>query len=77
MYFVQDIIGCEVRDINDGTVYGKVTDVLYTGANDVYEIKASDGKTYLMPKIDEIVKKINVYEEYILIEPMKGLFDED
>ena len=46
-------------------------------ANDVYEIKASDGKTYLMPKIDEIVKEINVYEEYILIEPMKGLFDED
>ena len=77
VYFVQDIIGCEVRDINDGTVYGKVTHVLYTGANDVYEIKASDGKTYLMPKIDEIVKEINVYEEYILIEPMKGLFDED
>ncbi len=77
VYFVQDIIGCEVKDINSGTVYGNVTDVIYTGANDVYEVKNSEGKTFLMPKIDEIVKKIDVNEECILIEPMKGLFDED
>lgn len=77
VFFVQDIIGCQIKNINDGTVYGTVTDVIYTGANDVYEIKDENGKTYLMPKIDEIVKEINVNEEYILIEPMKGLFDED
>ena len=77
VYFVQDIIGCEVRNINDGTVYGKVSDVLSTGANDVYEVKGEDNKPFYMPKIDEIVKEVNVNEEYILIEPMKGLFDED
>jgi 16S rRNA processing protein RimM len=77
VYFVQDIIGCEVKDINDGTIYGKVTDVLRTGANDVYEVKSSQGKTYLMPKIDDVVKEVNVVEECILVEPMKGLFDED
>jgi 16S rRNA processing protein RimM len=77
VYFVQDIIGCQVQDINDGTIYGKVTDVLRTGANDVYEVKNSSGKTYLMPKIDEVVKEVNVADECILIEPMKGLFDED
>ena len=77
VYFVQDIIGCEVRNINDGTVYGKVSDVLNTGANDVYEVKGESNKPFYMPKIDEIVKEVNVSDEYILIEPMKGLFDED
>ncbi len=77
VHFVQDIIGCQVRNIKDNTLYGKVTDVFHTGANDVYEIKDKNGKTVLIPKIDDIVKEINVDEEYILIEPMKGLFDED
>lgn len=77
VYFIQDIIGCVVKDISHGTQYGKVTDVLYTGANDVYEIKNDEGKTYLIPKIDDIVKEVNVDKEYILIKPMKGLFDED
>lgn len=77
IYFIQDIIGCVVKDVCDGTQYGNVTDVLYTGANDVYEIKNDEGKTYLIPKIDDIVKEVNVDEEYILIKPMKGLFDED
>lgn len=76
VYFVQDIIGCQVEDINNGEIYGKVTDVLHTGANDVYEVKDSGGKTYLIPKIDEIVKEVNIDDELILIEPMKGLFDE-
>lgn len=77
VYFVQDIIGCKVQDIDNGTVYGCVSDVMYTGANDVYEIKSENGKTYYMPKIDEIVKEMKVDEELILIKPMKGLFDED
>jgi 16S rRNA processing protein RimM len=33
--FVQDLIGLEVKDADDGKVYGKVSDVLRTGANDV------------------------------------------
>ena len=70
VHFVQDIIGCQVRNIKDNTLYGKVTDVLHTGANDVYEIKDQNGKTVLIPKIDDIVKEINVDEEYILIEPI-------
>src|SRR5574344_622787 len=27
--FIQDIIGCEVKNQSDGTVYGKVSDVLF------------------------------------------------
>ncbi|MEZ7905982.1 MAG: ribosome maturation factor RimM [Ruminococcus bromii] len=76
-YFVQDLIGLEVKDAGNGRVYGKISDVLRTGANDVYEIKDADGKTYLAPVIDDVVKEINVNDGYVLIVPMKGIFDDE
>lgn len=77
VHFVQDLIGLEVRDSGSGRVYGKISDVLRTGANDVYEIKDADGKTYLAPVIDDVVKEINVNDGYVLIVPMKGIFDDE
>ena len=77
VHFVQDLIGLEVRDADNGRVYGKISDVLRTGANDVYEIKDADGKTYLAPVIDDVVKEINVNDGYVLIVPMKGIFDDE
>lgn len=77
VHFVQDLIGLEVKDADKGKVYGKISDVLRTGANDVYEIKDSDGKTYLAPVIDDVVKEINVNDGYVLIVPMKGIFDDE
>ena len=75
--FVQDLIGIEVKDAENGTVYGKITDVLRTGANDVYEITDSNNKKYLVPVIDEVVEEINVDGGYVLIHPMKGIFDDE
>ena len=71
------VISLEVKDAGNGRVYGKISDVLRTGANDVYEIKDADGKTYLAPVIDDVVKEINVNDGYVLIVPMKGIFDDE
>ena len=75
--FVQDLIGIEVKDAENGTVYGKITDVLRTGANDVYEITDSNNKKYLAPVIDEVVAEINVDGGFVLIRPLKGIFDDE
>lgn len=75
--FVQDLIGIEVKDAENGTVYGKITDVLRTGANDVYEITDSNNKKYLAPVIDEVVEEIDVDGGFVLIHPMKGIFDDE
>lgn len=78
VFFIQDIIGLDVKDVDTGDLYGKVTDVIKTGANDVYQITDSENSNYLIPVIDDVVKEINVKEGYILIYPMKGIFgDED
>ena len=75
--FVQDLIGLEVKDAENGTVYGKLTDVIRTGANDVYEITDSNNKKYLAPVINEVVQEINVDGGFVLIRPMKGIFDDE
>ena len=75
--FVQDLIGLEVRDADDETVYGKISDVLRTGANDVYEITDSDGKKYLAPVIDEVIIETDIDNGFVLIRPMKGIFDDE
>lgn len=75
VHFVQDLIGLEVRDFETDEPYGTLTDVLRTGANDVYEI-TRDGKKYLAPVIDEVVREINTEKGYVLITPMKGIFDD-
>ena len=75
--FVQDLLGLEGTDAESGRVYGKITDVLRTGANDVYEITDDSGKKYLAPVIDEVIRETNVDGGYIKITPMKGLFDDE
>jgi 16S rRNA processing protein RimM len=55
-YFVVDLIGCETFDSN-GKAYGKVTDVLETGANDVYEI---DGGKLLVPALKKVLREVDV-----------------
>ncbi len=76
-YFIQDIVNCVVRDVDTGTVYGKVTDVFKTGANDVYQITTDDGKEYLIPVIDDVVINTDIDSGVIEIRPLKGIFDDE
>lgn len=77
VHFVQDLVGLEIKDFESGTVFGTLTDVLKTGANDVYELKNSEGKTYYIPVIPDVVKEICPEKGYVLITPMKGIFDDE
>lgn len=72
-YFIDDIIGLTVEDIDTGEIYGKVTDVFPTGANDVFEVTGE--KVVLIPKIDEVVLEINLDQQTIKIRPLQGLFE--
>ena len=55
-YFVADLIGCETFD-TAGKAYGKITDVLETGANDVYEI---DHGKLLVPALRRVLASVDV-----------------
>ncbi len=75
-YFIQDLIGLTVRDADTNQEYGKLTDVLQTGANDVYELTDQTGKEYLIPAIGEVVISVDLQRAEMLIRPLKGLFDD-
>lgn len=77
VYYIQDIIGLVVKDIDSGEVYGKISDVYQNGATDVYSIKKENGAELMFPCIDEVVKKIDLGAGEMLIKPLEGLFDED
>ena len=74
-YFIQDLIGMTVKDAETGAEYGKLRDVLQTGANDVYEVESPEGKSLLVPVIPQVVLKIDFETDSILIRPLEGLFD--
>ena len=78
VYFVQDILGLEAVDQDSAEVYGTVTDVFQTGANDVYQI-TKDGKDHLIPKIPEVVTKIDTDQGkiYINTKIIGGLFEDE
>ncbi len=73
-YFIQDIIGCRVIDVETGRVYGEISDVSTTGANDVWHIKKGE-QVYLIPVIDEVVKSVDIDNETVIIKPLKGIFE--
>lgn len=76
-YFIQDIIGIEVVDISNNKIYGKVTDVIKTGANDVYQLTDSKNKEYLLPVIDDVVKDVDLDNNKVFISPIKGIFEDE
>lgn len=76
-YFIQDLMGLDVIDIDTSKSYGKITDVLKTGANDVYQVTDEKKKDYLIPVIDDVVKEIDISGGKVLIKPLKGIFDDE
>ncbi len=76
-YFISDLLGCSVFDVDGEKFLGTISDVSQTGANDVWHI-SRDEKEYLIPCIEEVVVSVDIEEEKVVIRPLKGIFpDED
>lgn len=57
-YLVSDIVGLEVMTA-EGRSLGRVSEVLSTGANDVYVVQGPSGET-LLPAITSVVEAVDV-----------------
>jgi len=73
-YFIADLIGLTVID-EDKKLEGTLTDVLQTGANDVYDITLKDGRNLLLPAISDCVLAVNLENKVIKIHILEGLLD--
>lgn len=72
--FIADLIDMEVVT-DEGKVLGTLTDVIETGANDVYAVKTSEGKEILLPAIRDCILDVNVDEKRMTVHVMEGLLD--
>jgi len=72
-YYIFDIVGLKVFDTG-GAFLGEVTDVLQTGANDVYVVD-TEGKPLLIPALRRVVREIDLPGRQMVVELPEGLVD--
>lgn len=71
-YFIADLIG--LKGISDeGEDLGTLTDVIQTGANDVYVFEKEGEQELLVPRIPDCVKEISLEKGTVLIHLLPGL----
>ncbi|MBQ9200424.1 MAG: 16S rRNA processing protein RimM [Lachnospiraceae bacterium] len=73
-FYISDIIGADVYEEN-GNLLGQLSDVLKTGANDVFVVKLPDKKEVLIPVIKEFVPDMDIEAGKIKVKLMKGMLD--
>ena len=73
-YFIADLIGLEVYDEDDQHL-GMLTNVIETGANDVYEVKFEDGREVLFPAIKQCILDVDMENRKMKVHIMEGLLD--
>ena len=76
-YFVADMLGCAVED-SRGTPLGELTEVLETGANDVYVITGR--RRLLVPALKKLLSLVDVENRRIVLDASVleevGLFED-
>ena len=73
-YYRFQLIGLAVVS-TEGEKLGHLTDVLSTGANDVYVVRGDRGEL-LLPATDEVVREINLSAGRMVVEVLPGLLPE-
>lgn len=71
-YFIFDIIGSKVITDEDIEL-GELSEVMTTGANDVYIVKTKEGKEILLPSIKECILDVDVENKIIKVHVLPGL----
>ena len=73
-FFFHELLDSKVID-EKGNLLGRLTDILQTGANDVYVITDSAGAELLLPAISDVIRKVDVPNKIIEIRLIPGLKD--
>lgn len=73
---VADLVGCKVLDVA-GTMLGEVTGSFDSGAHEVVEVRAPDGKEFMLPLVDAFVTNVDLDARTITCDPPPGLVNLD
>ncbi len=73
-FYIFDLIGLRVETVS-GQAIGTLREVLQYPANDVYVVDTGEAEV-LIPAVGHVVKKIDLEQSLMVIEPIEGLLPE-
>lgn len=73
-YFIADLIGMEVC-LENGEVLGTLTDVIQTGANDVYQVQSERYGEVLIPAIHDCILDVDVKSGRMTVNLLDGILE--
>ena len=71
-FYLKDIIGCTAVDEEEKEI-GKITDVIFTGANDVYQVETESGREILVPAVKEFILGVDIKNKKITLRLIEGM----
>lgn len=72
-YFIADLIGLPIIDVDSGVKYGTLSEVINSGASDIYVVKTESGEA-MIPAVPEFIKNTDP-DNAIYVKPIPGMFD--
>lgn len=69
-YYHHQLMGLTVKDTNEN-ILGTITEIIQTGANDVYVIKGIDKKEILYPALKTLINHIDLKNKIMIVKPVE------
>lgn len=73
-YYIFDLIGLSVRDEEGGHI-GTVSDVIQNSTQDLYEIETENKSKFLIPAVEEFIRRIDLENKTMTVRLIEGLID--
>lgn len=74
-FYIRDLIGCKVRDVESGDEVGTISDVLQNTAQDLYQVDTCSGKQVFIPAVAQFVKNVDVEAKIVEVSLIPGFLD--
>jgi 16S rRNA processing protein RimM len=74
-YYLHELLGLSVID-DTGELLGEVTEIIQTGANDVYVVTNAAGHEVLLPAIAEVVLDVDMVSRSMRVHILPGLLED-
>jgi 16S rRNA processing protein RimM len=71
-FYSHELVGLEVHN-EAGETLGRIREILYTGANDVFVVVDAAGNELLLPVIDDVLLSIDLEAKRVLVRLLEGL----
>jgi 16S rRNA processing protein RimM len=75
-FYFHELIGISVVDDN-GKCLGEITEIIQTGANDVYVVANDTGREILLPAISEVILNLDPIARSMIVHLLPGLVDDE